>query len=222
MDDEIPSLLFRKPLKNQRIPSCVRHASIAIATSFPTVFAKKDFGLSSKHIFGKILHIIYKISFQTVAQEDFTMVTFEVPPTYGYVVLGVGIGTFITNQYLAAGVMSARSKYNIPYPNCYAVPGYHEKADDFNRAQRAHQNFLEGFGSYTVTALLGGLKHPVANAVGAVFYCIGSILFQIGYIDNSLDVKMARYKKGGAIKFIGIFTALYSTGALAYDLITAK
>lgn len=58
--------------------------------------------------------------------------------------------------------------------------------------------------------------------ISAVFYYIGSILYQKGYIDKTLDVGMARYKKGGALKWIGFFTSLYSTCALAYSMITAK
>jgi len=150
------------------------------------------------------------------------MLSIEVPPAYGYVVLGVGVGTFITNQYLAIGVMSARSKYNIQYPNAYAVPGYHEKCDEFNRVQRAHQNFLEGFPGYAITALIGGIRNPIVNAIGCVCYCVGAILYQRGYVDMSLDAKTARHMKGGPIKYIGIFTALFTTGALAFDLIRSK
>ena len=49
--------------------------------------------------------------------------TITVPAAYGFVILGAGVGPFITNMYLGGAVMSARKKYNIPYPNSYAVPG---------------------------------------------------------------------------------------------------
>ncbi len=150
------------------------------------------------------------------------MVAIEVPSQYGWVVLGAGLGTFFTNGYLSAAVMSARTKYNIAYPNAYAIPGFHKNADEFNRVQRSHQNYLEGLPSYLVLTLLGGLKYPIANAIGTVCFCIGSILYQKGYVDTSLDASMARHKKGGPIKYIGIFTALYSTGALAYSLIKSS
>ena len=55
----------------------------------------------------------------------------------------------------------------------------------------------------------------------AVFFYTGSILYQKGYIDTSLDVKTARYKKGGAIKWIGFLTSMISTISLAYSMITA-
>jgi hypothetical protein len=69
--------------------------------------------------------------------------------------------------------------------------------------------------------LLGGLKHPIACAAGSILYFVGSVLYQKGYMDTSLDVETARYKKGAAIKWIGMLISLYSTVALAYDVITA-
>ncbi|KAG7356057.1 MAPEG family protein [Nitzschia inconspicua] len=149
------------------------------------------------------------------------MFTLVVPPAYGWVVLGAGIGPFITNMYLAGAVMKGRKEYNVQYPNCYATPGYHKNADEFNRIQRSHQNFCEGLDQYIVMTVLGGLKYPIACAVGSIFFFLGSILYQKGYSDTSLDVQTARFKKGGAIKYIGIFISLYSTGALAYSMLTA-
>jgi len=150
------------------------------------------------------------------------MVTIEVPPTYGWVVAGVGIGTVVTNFYLSGFVMTARKKYDVQYPNLYAVPGFHKNADDFNRVQRGHQNYLEGVGGYVAMALIGGLKYPLANAIGSVVYCVGCVLYMKGYQDTTLDVKTARYGKGGVIKWMGFFTAMYSAGSFAYSLITSE
>lgn len=151
-----------------------------------------------------------------------SLYTISVPPTYGWVILGAGIGSVITNVFLSGPVMAARKRLNVPYPNCYAVPGVHEKADEFNRIQRSHQNFLENLDQYIVMTLLGGLKHPLACAIGTIFFYSGAILYQKGYSDTSLDVKDARYKKGGVIKWIGFFTSFYCTCALAYSVITSK
>jgi glutathione S-transferase len=98
------------------------------------------------------------------------MFTLTVPPAYGFVVIGAGIGPFITNMYLSGAVMKGRKEYNVQYPNCYATPGYHKNADEFNRIQRSHQNFLEGLDQYIVMTVLGGLKHPIACSVGCKFY----------------------------------------------------
>eukprot|EP00339_Tiarina_fusa_P028132 CAMPEP_0117001658 /NCGR_PEP_ID=MMETSP0472-20121206/3582_1 /TAXON_ID=693140 ORGANISM="Tiarina fusus, Strain LIS" /NCGR_SAMPLE_ID=MMETSP0472 /ASSEMBLY_ACC=CAM_ASM_000603 /LENGTH=149 /DNA_ID=CAMNT_0004701735 /DNA_START=67 /DNA_END=516 /DNA_ORIENTATION=- len=147
------------------------------------------------------------------------MVAFEVSSQYGWVVLAAGIGPVLTNFYLSGPVMAARSKLNVPYPNCYAVPGYHKNADEFNRVQRSHQNYLENIGQYSTMTLIGGLKYPLVCAAGSILYYVGSVLYQKGYIDTSLDAKDARYKKGGIVKWIGYLISFYSTCALAYDLI---
>ena len=56
----------------------------------------------------------------------------------------------------------------------------------------------------------------------AVFYYVGSYFYQKGYIDTSLDVATARYKKGGAIKWIGFLTSMISTISLAISMIKSK
>ena len=149
------------------------------------------------------------------------MVAIEISPYYGWVVIATAIGTTITSFYMGHVVMDAREKYNVQLPNLYAVPGFHKNADEFNRIQRGHQNFVEGLVGFVAMSLIGGLKYPIANAIGSVLFCVGSVLYQKGYSDLSLDVKDARMKKGGPVKYIGLLTALYSTGAFAYSLITS-
>mmetsp|Transcript_14189 Transcript_14189/g.28631 ORF Transcript_14189/g.28631 Transcript_14189/m.28631 type:complete len:121 (-) Transcript_14189:1460-1822(-) len=96
--------------------------------------------------------------------------------------------------------MKARKKYDIQYPNMYAIPGYHKDADAFNRVQRGHQSVLvESLPSFTVTALVAGAYYPITMAITGVAWSIGAYLFQLGYADTNLDVKAARYKKGGMI-----------------------
>ena len=104
-------------------------------------------------------------------------------------------------------------------PTLAAVPGFHKRADEFNRVQRGHQNFLEGATSYSIMTLLGGLVNPVACAVGSVCFNVGSVLYLKGYADVTLDAKDARYKKGAAIKWIGFLASLVSCGQLGYSLI---
>jgi glutathione S-transferase len=139
-----------------------------------------------------------------------SLATISIPSAYGYVVLTSVIGTgFITSTYMGTVVMSARTKYNVPYPNLYATPGYHKDADTFNRVQRGHQALFEQLPAFIAMCLIGGIKYPIATAVHAVFYNLGCIFFQIGYADCSLDVKDARYKRGGGIKWLGFFGAMY-------------
>lgn len=104
--------------------------------------------------------------------------------------------------------MSARSKYKVEYPHLYAVPGFHKEVDEFNRIQRGHQNLFESLTTFGVCNLLGGLKHPIACSIMAVLYSVGCVLFMEGYKDTKLDVKMARYGKGGALKWVGFLEPL--------------
>lgn len=85
--------------------------------------------------------------------------------------------------------------------------------------QRGHQNYLETLTGYTAMSLIGGLKHPITVAVGGVVFCVGSILYQVGYADLKLDVKTARYKKGAAIKWIGFFSSMGASISLAGNII---
>jgi glutathione S-transferase len=99
-----------------------------------------------------------------------TMVySLTVPNEYGYVVLGAGIGSVICNIVLAGPVMKGRSQLQVPLPNMYATPGVHKHADEFNRIQRSHQNYLEMLDSYIAMTLLGGLQYPIACAVGSEY-----------------------------------------------------
>lgn len=111
--------------------------------------------------------------------------------------------------------MAARKKFNVMYPNLYATPGYHKQADEFNRVQRGHQNSFELMTTFTVTSLLGGLKYPIATSVYGVLFSLGNCLYLLGYADTSLDVKTARYKKGGMLRIVGIMASMASTISLA-------
>mmetsp|Transcript_25971 Transcript_25971/g.36605 ORF Transcript_25971/g.36605 Transcript_25971/m.36605 type:complete len:152 (+) Transcript_25971:126-581(+) len=144
--------------------------------------------------------------------------TMEVPSAYGYVILTCGVLPTITGMFMSGAVMKARADCDVQYPNLYATPGYHKKADEFNRVQRGHQSFVENLTGFTTMSLLGGLKHPLAVSIGGVFYCIGSYLYSVGYSDTTVDVKKARHTKGGPIKYIGFFTSLISSIKLGGDV----
>jgi glutathione S-transferase len=95
--------------------------------------------------------------------------TLDIPSQYGWVVLGAGVAPWWCSTFMSASVMNARNKYDVQYPNLYAVPGYHKQCDEFNRVQRGHQNFLENLGPYVTMTLLGGLKYPLACALGCEY-----------------------------------------------------
>lgn len=146
------------------------------------------------------------------------MPTIEVPDKYGFVILCSTVVPLVSAQIMGSSVMKARDKFNVQYPNLYATPGYHKQADEFNRVQRGHQNMLESWTTFTAVSLLGGLKYPIAVSIYGILYSVGNILFQVGYADTTLDVKMARYKKGGGLKYVGLFGSLGACISLAGSL----
>lgn len=101
--------------------------------------------------------------------------------------------------------MKARNDFNVQYPNLYATPGFHKQADEFNRVQRGHQSLFESLTFVMVMGLMGGIKHPMASAVSGALYCVGNVLYMLGYADTSYDVDKARHMKGGPIKSVGTF-----------------
>ena len=115
--------------------------------------------------------------------------------------------------------MGARKKFGVPYPNLDATPGFHKEADAFNRVQRGHQNMFETMPNLMAFAIIGGLKHPYACSLGATLFCVGSWLFLKGYADEALDVKTARYKKGGGLKHLGTILCMGCTISFAGSLL---
>mmetsp|Transcript_17037 Transcript_17037/g.46710 ORF Transcript_17037/g.46710 Transcript_17037/m.46710 type:complete len:151 (+) Transcript_17037:117-569(+) len=136
------------------------------------------------------------------------MVSVEIPDNYGYVVLTTLVGQFFVSAAMGGQVGMARSKYNVQYPNLYGTPGYHKDADAFNRVQRGHQNMFETLVPFTGLALVGGLKNPITCSICSVVYLGGCYLFQVGYSDVDLEVKTARYAKGGWLKWLGLLGAM--------------
>jgi len=137
------------------------------------------------------------------------VLSIEVPDAYPIAVLSATVVPFITSILMGGKVMSARKEYKVFYPNLYATPGVHEKADEFNRVQRGHQNMFETLPSVIAMVMFAGLKYPYAAAASSVAYCIGNYVYLLGYADNSKDVKGARYSKPLAVlKPIGMFGSL--------------
>lgn len=55
-----------------------------------------------------------------------------------------------------------------------------------------------------IASLVAALQYPIAASVCNALYWLGNIFFQIGYADTTLDVATAKYKKGGALKWVGV------------------
>jgi len=92
-----------------------------------------------------------------------------------------------------------------------AVPGVHEKADEFNRVQRGHQNMFETMSGVMSMVLVGGIKYPLVATSCAVAFCVGNYFYLKGYADSSKDVSKARYTHPLAmLKIIGTFVSFFT------------
>mmetsp|Transcript_12378 Transcript_12378/g.18002 ORF Transcript_12378/g.18002 Transcript_12378/m.18002 type:complete len:148 (+) Transcript_12378:86-529(+) len=136
------------------------------------------------------------------------MIALELPDSYGYVLLFCGVLPSVTNVVLGFPVTKARKEFDVQYPNLYATPGFHKKADEFNRVQRGHQHLIESISDFRSAALIGGLKYPLACVGCGILYNLGALLYMAGYKDTKLNVKVARLKKGGPIQFLSHLVVL--------------
>ena len=114
-----------------------------------------------------------------VEETTAAMISIDVPADYKWVLLAL-VGVFFANQYLVVGVMQARKKYGIKYPNLYAPPG-HKNEESFNCAQRAHQNTVESQALFLVELVVVGLFYPLFAATCGALYSVGRILYGYGY-----------------------------------------
>ena len=143
-----------------------------------------------------------------------------VPDQYPWVMLSATAVPFVTSFIMGGKVMSARKKFNVPLPNLYAVPGVHDKADDFNRVQRGHQNMFETMSSVISMVLVAGLKHPLVASSCAVAYCVGNYFYLSGYADSSKDVAGARYTNPlAALKPLGMLGSFFTCVYACYGML---
>jgi hypothetical protein len=81
----------------------------------------------------------------------------------------------------------------------------------FNNAQRAHMNYVEGAASAIALNLLAGVGYPRASAALGVAYIVGREAYTWGYIGGGADKRVA-----GAIildtALLGMFVAAVTTG----------
>jgi len=103
------------------------------------------------------------------------MVTVEVLPEYGYVLL-VAIASIFLFFWQGMKVGGMRKKCNINYPNMYSKDN-----DLFNCYQRAHQNTLENYPQFLILLLIGGLQYPLVNTAAGIIWIAGKVSYSLGY-----------------------------------------
>ena len=146
--------------------------------------------------------------------EKAALISIDVPADYKWVLLAL-VGVFFANQYLVVGVMQARKKYGIKYPNLYAPPG-HKNEEAFNCAQRAHQNTVESMPLFLVELVLVGLFYPLFAASCGGLWSVGRILYGYGYKTKGPDGRLI----GSLISHLGDLPLQIAVFKLCYVAFT--
>lgn len=135
------------------------------------------------------------------------MPVYNISSEFGYVILA-GSATVFLNLWQMMRIGSLRKKHGIKYPQMTS-----DKHQDFNCAQRVHQNTLESIPFILATLVMGGLRHPKYAAGFGAAWIVGRIIYSIGYYSG----KPERRIPGAVIStLLGLFplTGLaISTGA---------
>lgn len=100
------------------------------------------------------------------------------------------------------------------YPNAYAT---HEEAVkdakkfSHNCAQRAQQNYNDHFPIFLASMLTAGLKYPIATTALGATWCVGRIVYAIGY-------KNSKHGSKGEGRYKGAFGVLAQFGLMGMAL----
>jgi glutathione S-transferase len=109
----------------------------------------------------------------------------------------------IEHMVMGGFVGQARTKYGIPYPSMYAIPGTpryydesmkpkenpmadtisNEDAFAFNRVQRGHQNMIEN-APFFLALLLVAWPFPLIAGIAGLAYVAGRALYFYGYMQS--------------------------------------
>lgn len=143
------------------------------------------------------------------------MASTDFKPEFGYV-LGVAVAAVVAHHgYMATGVMKARKKFGVKYPNLYANKDNCASEDfiqRFNCVQRAHQNCLENLPTFYTLLTLAGLKYPITAAAAGAVHLAGKIAYFEGYSSGNPEARMR-----GSFGYLGTFTLLGTVVKFAYD-----
>ena len=88
-----------------------------------------------------------------------------------------------------------------------------EKHNDFNCAQRAHQNTLEGLPFFLVNLLLAGIRHPCGAATFGTIFLVGLIVYSIGYYSGDPEKRVPGALIGGLFGLFPLVGLSVSTAA---------
>ena len=138
------------------------------------------------------------------------MVSINVSPEYGYVVL-VSIAMFFVNWWKMIKIGLLRKELKVDYPTMYS-----NEHPIFNCYQRAHQNTLEVVPYFYPALLTAGLRHPIGASIAGLMFCAGRIFYAIGYYSGDPEKRVP-----GALisQALGLIPLLFMSVSFAAGLL---
>merc|ERR1712127_100854 len=134
-----------------------------------------------------------------------TMVSLQLDPEYGYVLLVV-VATYLISTWMGFKVGGARKKLGVPYPAMYS-----DKQPLFNCYQRAHQNTLENIPTFLALVLLAGLFSAKWAAGAGMAWVVGRVVYAMGYYTGNPGNRLYGFaitKLVGEIPLFGMVVAM--------------
>jgi hypothetical protein len=108
-----------------------------------------------------------------------------------------------------AGDKEAEARFMLPKMQ---AEGFSATAAKFNQIQRGHQQILESFQVYLITALIGGWEYPVVCAAFGLMWIKGRKDWAEGYKISAKN----RYDKPFAMfAWYSLFAQIFATGTMA-------
>jgi len=138
----------------------------------------------------------------------------DLPPAFGLVVL-TAVVYCVLNIWMGIQVGKARKRYNVPYPNLYAIESENKDANMFNCIQRGHQNCLEQMPVFFLFLTVGGLQHPIASAIFGLLYSLARYFYFTGY-STGVPKNRLTYGKYNVVGLLGL---LFCNMSLAWHLL---
>ncbi|KAG7340400.1 MAPEG family protein [Nitzschia inconspicua] len=146
----------------------------------------------------------------------------NLPRAYGLLMIILGF-TYIWVLMLGMKVSQARNKYlklaekdgekdvqeRYAYPNLYAQ-GTTKNVRAFNCVQRSHQQVLETFTGYIMTALFAGLEFPITASIFCTLWLYSRSLWVSSYAESEGDPSK-RYDKPFSSFFWNAMLVLWMT-----------
>ncbi|KAI1436063.1 membrane-associated proteins in eicosanoid and glutathione metabolism [Xylaria sp. CBS 124048] len=143
--------------------------------------------------------------------------TFELSQQYGYV-LAIAMSTSALGIYHRTLSGGARKASGLQYPIPYATQEQAEKdpkALKFNRAQRAHGNFIENVTPFLATLLIAGLRHPVGAIYAGAAWIAGRFAYAYAYTNIATKARVGPY----VVSLLSELTLMGMAGMTCYEMI---